>query len=127
MPLINCPECRKQVSDKAPTCPHCGNPIAGGSPDAPLHQIVVQQPPRPKSGCGSAFGWLIAIAAGVFLAFTNPTETDMRQKIAKDGWAPVGFERTNLLVLNWVSVTGFTGAKAKYLGIAGRIFKISGK
>lgn len=24
MPLINCPECGKQVSDKAPTCPNCG-------------------------------------------------------------------------------------------------------
>jgi len=29
MSLIVCPECRKQVSDKAPACPNCGNPIAG--------------------------------------------------------------------------------------------------
>lgn len=27
MPLINCPECGKQVSDKAPTCPNCGFPL----------------------------------------------------------------------------------------------------
>lgn len=26
--LIQCPECGKEVSDKAPTCPHCGVPIA---------------------------------------------------------------------------------------------------
>ncbi|MDE6636255.1 MAG: zinc-ribbon domain-containing protein [Lachnospiraceae bacterium] len=26
--LINCPECGKQVSDKASSCPNCGCPIA---------------------------------------------------------------------------------------------------
>lgn len=26
MALIACPECGKQISDKAPTCPHCGAP-----------------------------------------------------------------------------------------------------
>ena len=28
MALINCSECGKKVSDKAPACPSCGNPIA---------------------------------------------------------------------------------------------------
>ena len=28
MALIKCPECMKEVSDKAPTCPNCGSPIA---------------------------------------------------------------------------------------------------
>jgi len=28
MALINCPECGKEVSDKAYTCPHCGNPMS---------------------------------------------------------------------------------------------------
>ncbi len=27
MALINCPECNKQISDKAECCPHCGFPI----------------------------------------------------------------------------------------------------
>ena len=25
--LIQCEECKKEISDKATTCPHCGNPI----------------------------------------------------------------------------------------------------
>lgn len=25
--LINCPECKLQISDKALTCPHCGCPM----------------------------------------------------------------------------------------------------
>lgn len=27
MALINCSECNKEISDKAISCPHCGNPI----------------------------------------------------------------------------------------------------
>lgn len=27
MALINCPECGKEISDKAVSCPHCGNPM----------------------------------------------------------------------------------------------------
>ena len=33
MALIKCPECSKDVSDKAPTCPNCGAPIAAASVD----------------------------------------------------------------------------------------------
>lgn len=33
MALIPCPECRREVSDKAPACPGCGHPIA--APPAP--------------------------------------------------------------------------------------------
>ena len=29
MALIACPECTKDVSTNAPSCPHCGNPIVG--------------------------------------------------------------------------------------------------
>jgi len=31
MALINCPECAREVSDKAVSCPQCGFPIAGQS------------------------------------------------------------------------------------------------
>jgi predicted amidophosphoribosyltransferase len=27
MPLVSCPECRKDVSSKATACPHCGRPL----------------------------------------------------------------------------------------------------
>lgn len=65
-------------------------------------------------------GGAIALA---FLAFTNPTEMDMRQRLMSDGWSVVGFERTNLILFNWVNVNGFTGAKGTYFGIAGMVFK----
>lgn len=34
MALINCPECGKQVSDRAPACPNCGCPISAAAPAA---------------------------------------------------------------------------------------------
>ena len=35
MALINCPECNKQVSDKAETCPHCGFRLKEKEPEKP--------------------------------------------------------------------------------------------
>ena len=31
MALIQCPECKKEISDSAPSCPNCGVPISQGS------------------------------------------------------------------------------------------------
>ena len=45
MALISCPECAKQVSDKAAACPNCGHPIfknASAAPSSPASQV-----PRP--------------------------------------------------------------------------------
>jgi RNA polymerase subunit RPABC4/transcription elongation factor Spt4 len=36
MALINCPECNKEVSDKADMCPNCGYPINGSIKMQPL-------------------------------------------------------------------------------------------
>lgn len=33
MPIINCPECSKEISDAAPSCPNCGFPLHQQQPD----------------------------------------------------------------------------------------------
>jgi len=35
MGLVKCPDCTKEVSDKAPACIHCGRPKPGERPAAP--------------------------------------------------------------------------------------------
>lgn len=35
MSLIKCPECGKEVSDKAPACIHCGYPLQNQQPIIP--------------------------------------------------------------------------------------------
>lgn len=36
MALIQCPECKTEISDKAVSCPKCGNPMAVSPPTIPL-------------------------------------------------------------------------------------------
>lgn len=39
MALIKCPECGQMVSDKAKTCPHCGNPTQHNAGEASAQKI----------------------------------------------------------------------------------------
>lgn len=43
MAIINCPECKKEISSQAHNCPHCGFPIARN----PESKIIVQK----REGC----------------------------------------------------------------------------
>lgn len=38
MALINCPECGREISDKAQSCPHCGNPMQDTVTDVNIKQ-----------------------------------------------------------------------------------------
>lgn len=57
MPLKNCPECNKEVSDRAASCPHCGCPLQEApQPEPPLVTPNFSTPPSPptkkkRSGC----------------------------------------------------------------------------
>lgn len=59
MALIDCPECKAQVSDKAPTCPQCGAPIAAAVPTSHLSAL---SPPK-KRRAGPRWGLLVLLAA----------------------------------------------------------------
>lgn len=56
MALIHCPECGKEVSDKAGSCPNCGHPINGEKP----------QEKKPSLKTGSIIG-LIGGASFIFI------------------------------------------------------------
>ena len=64
MALIECSECRRQVSDKAASCPGCGAPIA----QTAASPILVSQAARPvkverTGGTWEAVGFLFIVAA----------------------------------------------------------------
>ena len=52
MPLVNCPECGKQISDSAAACPHCGYPLSSLPPvqvrsspkSTRLEEVTVNKP-----------------------------------------------------------------------------------
>ena len=50
MSLIKCPECGKEVSDKASTCPNCGGPLTPSVQNAPTKDASVK-PQKKGHGC----------------------------------------------------------------------------
>jgi len=66
--LIECPDCRHEVSDKAPACPKCGHPVAPPSlqPRVIKETTVVEK----NNGCGQFLVIMFAVvAAALMLAF----------------------------------------------------------
>jgi len=69
MALITCPDCNKEVSENAPTCPNCGSPLKTTPPPnaSPL-------PAKNKSGWGKRIGIALLvffILAGIISALQD--------------------------------------------------------
>ena len=56
MALINCPECKKEVSDSALSCPHCGFQLKE------KEKVVKSQVKIPKKKHSAFLTWVIIIA-----------------------------------------------------------------
>ena len=66
MALIKCYECGKEISDKAPSCPHCGAPklVAGNKEVKAKKPINFKQYLKPIGiGLGAIFIPLAAVAS----------------------------------------------------------------
>lgn len=48
MPLVTCPDCGKQMSDAAPSCPNCGRPNRGDTIPSPFGGATSAPPPPPQ-------------------------------------------------------------------------------
>ena len=69
MALIKCPDCGRDISDKAPACPHCGRPSAGE------RQVSASAPKTPQKARMSLAAW------GGRYSITN--DADVREALAK--------------------------------------------
>lgn len=82
MALIYCPNCGKQVSDKATTCVHCNAPLPAAQQQAPYHaaqqpyqqhtnatqqSVYVTVPDKQSNGLGVA--GLVCAILGLFLGW----------------------------------------------------------
>lgn len=72
MALINCPECKAQISDKASSCPKCGNPMAQPPPfdyrktSAPTTNTPPPEEPGKPMGNGTKVLILIGLVGIMF-------------------------------------------------------------
>ncbi|WP_206046916.1 zinc ribbon domain-containing protein [Mangrovimicrobium sediminis] len=76
MALINCPECDKEVSDKAPACPNCGAPIAKSEA-----KPTKKPKKEPKQyGCGTL---IVLVIIGFFIYSAVTPESPNKPKTPK--------------------------------------------
>jgi heat shock protein HtpX len=77
MALTLCNECRKQISNKANTCPHCGNPLHDDAVYyreknfSIISQNLLQSAPlQMKSGLLKRFAWFFAVNAAIVISIS---------------------------------------------------------
>lgn len=67
MALIICPECGKDVSDTAKSCPHCGYNIEKHIADSKKTEMTPKVSETPKAKKSSKIGLIIGIVALIFI------------------------------------------------------------
>ena len=83
MALISCPECNKEISDKAASCPGCGVPIA----NTPAQKILSNQNPTVNRGGAKweGIGFLM-IAGGMIYGMASAPGNHIGGAIAGIGF-----------------------------------------
>ncbi len=82
MALIKCPECGKEISDKATACPNCGCPIAPNKQNESLNiDLNPPQKVKKKGGClkASLIFFIICIGISAVIALQIPKSTSSSQ------------------------------------------------
>ena len=82
--LIKCPECGKEVSNMAPTCPHCGVPIAGHYTSQTANSASTRQQQNEPETQKKSNMWVyilsliiaLGICGGVYYMYINEKTND---------------------------------------------------
>ncbi len=96
MPVITCPDCGKDVSTLATSCPHCGHPFAPGSAAmavpaaAPAaEETLWKGSPSWRVLIGKVVAMILAVivipAVAIFIA-SKTADMEMSGRITKIGW-----------------------------------------
>lgn len=84
MALISCPECKREVSENSPSCPHCGQPYPAKrdacNPEDSVYSDMRKKETNSLFGFGILFMVLLVIA-GIVLLCANSAESK-RQPIS---------------------------------------------
>lgn len=104
MALIECPECQRQVSDKAAACPQCGLPISLSSGEENGNVVTTQQ--TSKGLKEQIILSYLTMGGGVFVMFCTPLWMRAKGYHFEGGDLLYGF-LVLLAGLIWMLVTKF--------------------
>lgn len=121
MALIKCPECGKEISDRASTCPNCGCPIKAdvsnvdnSAKDADKTNANQISATNQKNKTPIIIGAVIAVAILVILAIIIFPKKDKDEKVATEA----STEDNNQIVydeaIKLIESGDYEGAKAKF-------------
>ena len=78
MALIKCPDCGKQVSDKAGSCPNCGCPIANMPPTGKIRCLSADRHvKRMKFAISGRVGAEVPVGSVATITINQPTTVDV--------------------------------------------------
>ncbi len=129
MALIKCPECGKEVSTAAETCPHCGYPIKKNEPIKEKPAEVYPKPKDPswinkwkEKAAKERLAWMLSFFAslllvGLFVVLLNvDREVTSYGTSAKTGWMiAVGIASAVAIFMfaMWISALVVVKARAR--------------
>ncbi len=108
MPIINCPECNKEVSDKAPACPNCGFPFAIN--DAPPMTIAEEIPTNTDLNNTEAYE-PSTVATAVLQTEPDESESNSEESVKKQKIS----KKTKIIALAATGVVIIIGVLAAIL------------
>lgn len=121
MALIKCPECEKEISDKASSCPSCGYPINKTEVETEQDRVNVRGKNKGKNFL--TFGGILFLVSMVFGISRTDAELALRaKKLTRGLYGSEAFEwlflRYAPTLLLWISII---------LVVIGIIFLITSK
>lgn len=107
MALIKCPECGKEISDKASSCPSCGYPINNTEIETEQDRINIRGKNKGKNFL--IFGSVLFLISMVFGISTSNAELALRaKKLTRGLYGSEAFEwlflRYAPTLLLWISI-----------------------